>query len=106
MKTIAQQLNVKDFPFIINDKDGNKIYFEDSDNFWVKSEFDKDGNEIYYEDSGNFWVKREFDKDGNIIYYKNSIGKIVDNRKKKIVLGGIEIELCLESFEALKKSLL
>ncbi len=31
MKTIAQQLNIKDFPFTINDKDGNQIYFERSD---------------------------------------------------------------------------
>jgi len=31
MKTIAQQLNVKDFPFCINDSNGNQIYFENSD---------------------------------------------------------------------------
>ena len=30
MKTIAQQLNVTDFPFIIKDKNGNEIYFENS----------------------------------------------------------------------------
>ena len=30
MKTIAQQLNVTDFPFEIKDKNGNQIYFEDS----------------------------------------------------------------------------
>ena len=31
MKTIAQQLNVKDFPFKIKDKNNNIIYYEDSD---------------------------------------------------------------------------
>ena len=30
MKTIAQQLNIKEFPFRIKDKNGNQIYFEDS----------------------------------------------------------------------------
>ena len=30
MKTIAQQLNVTEFPFEIKDKNGNLTYFEDS----------------------------------------------------------------------------
>jgi hypothetical protein len=30
MKTIAQQLNIKEFPFIIKDTNGNEIYFENS----------------------------------------------------------------------------
>ena len=29
--TIAQQLKVKDFPFIIEDSKGNQIYYENSD---------------------------------------------------------------------------
>ena len=51
MKTIAQQLNVTAFPFRINDKDGNEIYFEYSDGFWWKSEHDSNGKEIYLENS-------------------------------------------------------
>ena len=31
MKTIAQQLKVKEFPFIIKDSNGNVIYYENSD---------------------------------------------------------------------------
>ncbi len=50
-KTIAQQLNVKDFPFTIENKKGNKLYFEDSYGYWSKSEYDSNGNEIYYENS-------------------------------------------------------
>ena len=48
MKTIAQQLNVKEFPFRIKDKDGKLIYFEKSNGYWSKSEY-KDGKLIYYE---------------------------------------------------------
>ena len=62
MKTIAQQLNIKDFPFRIKDKQGNEIYFEGSDGSWGKCEFDSAGNEIYYE---------------------NSKGEIIDNRPKE-----------------------
>jgi hypothetical protein len=51
MKTIAQQLNVKEFPFEIRDSHGNQIYCEDSDGFWCKIEYDSQGYEIYYEDS-------------------------------------------------------
>lgn len=59
--TIAQQLKVKEFPFIIKDSKGNKIYYENSNGFWAKYEYDSKGNEIYYE---------------------NSDGTIVDNRPK------------------------
>lgn len=30
MKTIAQQLNVTEFPFEIKDKNGKQLYYEDS----------------------------------------------------------------------------
>ena len=103
MKTIAQQLNVKEFPFTIKDKNGNVIYSEDSDGYWYRWEYDSNGNEIYYEFSdgywykneydsnGNeiyfqnsygFWYKREFDSNGNVIYSEDSNGVIVDNRPK------------------------
>jgi hypothetical protein len=49
--TIAQQLKVTEFPFIIKDKNGNQIYYENSNGFWRKSEYDQNGNEIYYENS-------------------------------------------------------
>ena len=61
MKTIAQQLNVTEFPFIIKDKNGNVIYSEDSYQYWVKTEYDSNG----------------------LIYFENSDGKIIDNRPNK-----------------------
>jgi hypothetical protein len=56
MKTIAQQLNVKDFPFEIRDKNNNQIYFENSDGYWWKQEFDGNNNEIYYEGSSGLII--------------------------------------------------
>ena len=82
MKTIAQQLNVKEFPFEIRDKNNNEIYYEYSNGYWCKREYDSNNNIIYYEDSSGYWVKREFDKNNNIIYYEDSNGVITDNRPK------------------------
>ena len=101
--TIAQQLKIKDFPFEIKDikgktiyyefsngfwfkkefdAKGNRIYYEDSNGYWEKQEFDANGIEIYYEDSKGYWEKQEFDANGKTIYYENSNGTITDNRPK------------------------
>jgi len=74
MKTIAQQLNVKDFPFIIKDKNGNPTYFEYSVGNWSKYEYDSNGNQIYFENSDGFWIKRKYDSNGNQTYFKYSDG--------------------------------
>ena len=68
-KTIAEQLNVKDFPFRIRDKQGNEIYREDSDGYWNKKEYDSLGREIYFENSGGYWERWEYNSEGNRIYY-------------------------------------
>jgi hypothetical protein len=115
MKTIAQQLNVTEFPFIIKDNNGNPIYFEDSNNYWAKWEYDSNGyiiyyensnnywakweydydsngNEIYYENSNNYWAKWEYDSKGNEIYSESSNGKITDNRPKPCENKVVEID--------------
>jgi hypothetical protein len=84
--TIAQQLKVKDFPFEIKDNKGNEIYYENSNGFWIKREYDSKGNEIYYEHSTGFWAKREYDSKGNIIYFEDSNGYIEDSRPKDVEL--------------------
>ena len=76
--TIAQQLKIKEFPFRIKDSNDNQIYFENSNGFWVKTEYDSNGNEIYYENSNGFWAKREYDSNGNKIYFEDSDGVIID----------------------------
>ena len=44
--------------------------------------FNQNGNKIYYENSDGYWRKWEYDENGNNIYYENSDGyrKIIDNR--------------------------
>jgi len=119
MKTIAQQLNIKEFPFRIYDNNENEVYYEKSDGYWSKYEFDSNGNETYYQNSDGFWWKYEFDSNGNPtyygtsdgywckrgydsagneIYFENSYGDVMDKRPKscegKIVeIDGIKYEL-------------
>jgi hypothetical protein len=106
-KTIAQELNIKKFPFEIKDEKGNEIYYESSNGYWHKrkfdskgnliyyensngtwhkSEYDSNGNIIYFEDSNGYWWKAEYDSKGNIIYYEDSTGRIEDKRPKKVEL--------------------
>jgi hypothetical protein len=120
-QTIAQFLNVKDFPFVIKDKKGKRIYYEDSKGFWSKHEYDDKGNIIYFENSDGFWIKNEYDDagneiyreiyreysdgfwskseyddEGNRIYFESSDGTINDQRPKPM------IELTLEDIAKMK----
>jgi hypothetical protein len=95
-QTFAQFLKIKDFPFVIKDKNGKLIYLEDSNGYWSKSEYDDKGKEIRYENSNGFWFKREYDDKGKEIYFEDSNGYIVDNRPKPM------IELTLEDIAKLK----
>ena len=99
--TIAQQIewNFKtNGDLEIKDKNGNRIYLELSDGYWIKNEYDSEGNEIYFEDSGGYWAKYEYDSQGNQIYYENSSGVIRDQRPKpcsdkEIVIEGVKYKL-------------
>ena len=87
---IAQQLKIKEFPFIIKNKDGNEIYLENSNGYWCKSEYDANGKEIYRESSNGIWFKYEYDSNGNEIYRETSNGVIKDNRPKTVELTNSE----------------
>jgi hypothetical protein len=89
--TIAQQLKIKEFPFIIKDSKGKEIYFENSEGYWSKCEWDSKGNTIYFGDSYGYWAKRKYDSEGNRIYYENSYGAIHDNRPKTEIQKAIEL---------------
>ena len=87
MKTIAQQLNIKTFPFRI-EVDGNEIYYETSDGFWHRYEY-QDGKVVYYEDSEGDWEKHEY-QDGKRVYYETSGGYIEDVRPKSKAQAKVE----------------
>jgi len=91
MKTIAQQLNVKEFPFIIKDSNGKEIYREESNGGWVRHEYDSSNREIYHENSAGDWIKKEYDSKGDRIYYESSYGTVIDNRPKTDVQKAIEL---------------
>ena len=42
--------------------------------------FDSNGNILYYEYSNGYWTKREYNSNGKVIYYEGSNGVIIDNR--------------------------
>jgi len=58
----------------LHDSNGNLTYFENSDGYWFKREFDTNGNQTYYESSTGYWSKREFDTNGKEIYLETSLG--------------------------------
>jgi len=91
MKTIAKQLNIKNFPFEIKDANGNLIYFETSNGVWSKYQYDANNNQIHYKNCSGGWSKQEYDANGNQSYYEDSEGSISDNRNIKLVLTMDEI---------------
>ena len=93
MKTIAQQLNIKEFPFVIRDRYGNQIYYEYPEGGWRRMEYDSDGNETLFQSSDGLRIRREYDSNRNEIYYEDSDGTIIDNRPKEIItVNGIKYQ--------------
>jgi YD repeat-containing protein len=74
------------------DSQGKLIYLEDSHGTWIKYERDSQGNIIYFEDSNGHWAKMEYDSEGNRIYFENSSGVIEDKRPKPCEDKIVEIE--------------
>jgi hypothetical protein len=104
--TLAQQNGITQFPYIIKDEKGNRVYFEEADGYWYKSEYNANcketyyensigfwrkaeynaiGKVIYYANSGGTWYKKEYDDSGNVIYYEDYEGTIIDEIPKKPV---------------------
>jgi YD repeat-containing protein len=59
---------------IMYDVNGNVLYEESYDGWWIKFEYDENGNKIYEGTSEGFWDKWEYDERGNVIYYENFEG--------------------------------
>jgi len=96
MKTIAQELNITEFPFEIKDGKGNLIYIEFENGLWSRWENNEKGWLIYYEGSGGIWEKWEYDEEGLVIYFENSKGQIKDSRPKSEPTPNITLQQCLD----------
>jgi hypothetical protein len=84
--TIAQQLKIKEFPFIINNHNGHQIYYEYESGFWIRREKDSNDRQTFAENSDGYWCKAEFNLKGDQIYFEDSNGLIEDNRPKPVEL--------------------
>ena len=62
------------FPIEIRNPNGKEAYYEDSEGFWRKYEYDYNGKETYFENSSGYWQKYEYDADGKETYFENSGG--------------------------------
>jgi len=78
MKKLSETLKENGIAFVypikIKNANGNLTYYEKSDGFWRKTEFNADGTETYYENSGDYWWKSERDANGNMTYRESSEG--------------------------------
>ena len=88
------------------DGKGNNMYWEDSNGYWVKSKFDNKGNEIYWEDSTGYWRKRKFDSRGNEIYWEDSDGKKWGiDIPKKTTISAKDLDSCLKKLKEVRPCL-
>ena len=56
--------------------------FEVNSNLEIKN---NSGDVIYFEESDGYWFKIEYDSQGKQVYYENSLGQIHDNRIPEII---------------------
>jgi hypothetical protein len=82
--TLAQQRGITDFPYIITDKKGREVYWENHEQFWIKKKYDALDHIVFYENSNRTWYRREFDSDNNLVYYEDCTGLIIGERKGKL----------------------
>tara|TARA_R110002012_G_scaffold224504_1_gene396500 strand:+ start:48 stop:443 length:396 start_codon:yes stop_codon:yes gene_type:complete len=117
-KTIAQQLNIKEFPFKIKDKNGNGIYLENTNNNWTRWEYGECGNILFSENSDGVsceysyesdgtecrrvyryrepyahWVKYEYNKEGDVIYREDCKNGVVFDKRPKPTHEGNVVEI-------------
>ena len=62
------------FPIKIKNANGYETYYENSNDYWSKSEYDAKGNKTYFEDSDDYWHRYERDANGNETYHEDSNG--------------------------------
>jgi hypothetical protein len=91
------------FPIVIKDKNGNEIYYQNSDGYyyertysnthcpltyknsngdWTETTYDEDDNVLTYKKSDGFWAESTYGDDANELTYKDSDGRYKINGKK------------------------
>jgi YD repeat-containing protein len=84
--TIAQQLNITEFPFEIKTNAGLPVYTEGQDGRWYRFKYNANGDITRYETSTGYWYTWEYDADGDIIYRETQDGVTYDERNHKAVV--------------------
>ena len=67
--------------FRLYDRDGNTVYHEDPDGYWIKKMLNDGGRVIYCEYLDGFWWKYEFDKNGRKIYCEDSDNGVIFDKR-------------------------
>jgi hypothetical protein len=62
------------FPIVIKDGNGDRTYYESSDGYWERHEYDSNGKLTFCKSSYGYWSRREYDSNGNLTYFENSDG--------------------------------
>jgi muramoyltetrapeptide carboxypeptidase LdcA involved in peptidoglycan recycling len=95
------------YPIEIRDSNGNVVYIEESDNLWIKYEYNSKGKITYCEDSNNYWSKTEYDdSNGKEEYYEDCRGiKIGTSKKKKNKEAQEKIKELEDKLKELKESI-
>lgn len=63
-----------ELPLSLYDKNGNEIYYKNSNGCWWEAKYDENSNKIYYKNSDGCWWESKYDESGKEIYYKDSTG--------------------------------
>ena len=73
-ETYKEQGIAFSFPIEIRDAKGNETYFESSDGYLERCEYDANGNQTYSDYSDGYWRRRQYDSKGNVTYFEDSDG--------------------------------
>jgi len=71
-KLFNQPVSVGNYDVLNSNR--KEIYFENSDGYWRKTEYDDKGKLIYYENSNGYREKKDYNENGKLIYFENSDG--------------------------------
>lgn len=69
--TAVREEKTADGSLYIYDEKERVVFFSNG-TFWESFEYDKNGNTVFYENSNGFWIKDEFDESGKVTLRKTS----------------------------------